>query len=216
MHDLETQINALEGEYMKAAGIITKRREKGARQLERRVYSELKELNLPRIKFEVKVERRASIGPTGIDQIDFLFSANPGEELRPLARVASGGEISRVILALKKALAHAYRIPTLIFDEIDVGVGGTALTAMAGKLYELSHHHQVILVTHSPQVAAYAERHFHIEKKSSQNHTIIKLAVLDQDERAEELARMLGGEEYSELTLQHAREMLSRTRNKSQ
>ncbi len=211
IQELEGSIKHLEIEYARAAQELSAIRKTGSEVLQKQVYKELKELNLPQIKFEIQLNRRVDPGPKGIDQVELLFSANPGEELKPLARIASGGEISRVILALKKALASAYRIPTLIFDEIDVGVGGTALTAMAAKLSELSKDHQVILVTHSPQVASYARRHFRIEKEQTQDHTSIRVGSLDLDGRAGELARMLGGEEYSEITLQHAREMLSRT-----
>lgn len=209
MQSLQGQIDALEGEYMKTAGQLSELRRRAAINLESQVYTELKELGLPRIKFKVKVEQRLSPGPKGLDQVEFLFSANPGEEPRALARVASGGEISRVVLALKKALAASYQMPTLIFDEIDVGLGGTALTAMAGKIFELSCSHQVVLVTHSPQVAAYAQRHFCIEKEISQNHTAVRVEILDHESRAKELARMLGGEDFSSLTLEHARELLN-------
>jgi len=172
-------------------------------------------LNLPHTQFQVQIGRRSHPAATGWDQFEFLFCANPGEEMRPLARVASGGELSRVVLALKKALAAVYKLPTLIFDEIDVGVGGTSLAAMARKLGELAGRHQVILVTHSPQVAAYAGRHFLIEKQQEQNSTLVRVQLLDREGRIHELARMLGGEDYSQLTLQHAREMLTASEKSS-
>ncbi|HWP95895.1 MAG TPA: DNA repair protein RecN [Syntrophomonadaceae bacterium] len=204
----EKEMSCLEQEYARLAGDLSMSRHSAASLLQERVYSELKELNLPQIRFEVRIDRKTTPGSTGWDQVELLFSANPGEDLQPLAKVASGGEISRVVLALKAALAAVYQLPTLIFDEIDVGVGGTSLRSMANKLFQLSRSHQVILVTHSPQVAAYADRHFLIEKDAIDDHTLVRVRTLNREEQVQELARMLGGESYSEITLQHAREML--------
>lgn len=205
---LEQELLKAKEEYDRRAALLSAARQEAAAVLQEQVNRELKELNLPHTKFQVQIGRRTHPTAMGWDQFEFMFSANPGEEMRPLARVASGGELSRVVLALKKALAAVYQLPTLIFDEIDVGVGGTSLAAMARKLGELAGEHQVILVTHSPQVAAYAGRHFLIEKQQEAEYTLVNVQILDQEGRARELARMLGGENYSELTLQHAREML--------
>lgn len=210
---IEQDIQRAQAEFEQRAELISTARKEAAAVLQEQVNRELKELNLPHTKFQVLVSRRAHPTAIGWDQFEFMFSANPGEEMRPLARVASGGEISRVVLALKKALAAVYHLPTLIFDEIDVGVGGTSLASMARKLGELAGEHQVILVTHSPQVAAYAGRHFLIEKKQEAEYTLVHVQILDQEGRARELARMLGGENYSQLTLQHAREMLTSSEN---
>jgi DNA repair protein RecN (Recombination protein N) len=163
---------------------------------------------MPYLKFAVEFSARENPGINGIDNVDFMFSPNPGEMMRPVAEIASGGEISRFILALKKALAEVYHIPTLIFDEIDVGLGGTALNTVAAKLAELSKSHQVILVTHSPQVASYADNHYAIEKLVKNGHTFTVVNRLDREAQVKELARMLGGDKYSQLTLEHAREML--------
>lgn len=206
---VEKQIHSLEQEYSRQADELSQTRQQAAALLEKQVYRELRELNLPAIRFQVQITRRTAPGPDGWDQVELLFSANPGEELLPLARTASGGEISRVVLALKAALAGVYQLPTLIFDEIDVGVGGTSLNAMAAKLYQLSQARQVILVTHSPQVASYADRHFLIEKNVVEDHTLVRVHTLNGEQRVRELARMLGGEDYSQITLEHAREMLS-------
>jgi len=212
---IEQELLKAQGEYEHWAGLLSTARTEAAAVLQEQVNRELKELNLPHTQFQVQIGRRSHPAATGWDQFEFLFCANPGEEMRPLARVASGGELSRVVLALKKALAAVYKLPTLIFDEIDVGVGGTSLAAMARKLGELAGRHQVILVTHSPQVAAYAGRHFLIEKRQEQNSTLVRVQLLDREGRIHELARMLGGEDYSQLTLQHAREMLTASEKSS-
>jgi DNA repair protein RecN (Recombination protein N) len=212
---IEQELLKAQGEYEHRAGLLSTARTEAAAVLQEQVNRELKELNLPHTQFQVQIGRRSHPVATGWDQFEFLFCANPGEEMRPLARVASGGELSRVVLALKKALAAVYKLPTLIFDEIDVGVGGTSLAAMARKLGELAGRHQVILVTHSPQVAAYAGRHFLIEKQQEQNSTLVRVQLLDREGRIHELARMLGGEDYSQLTLQHAREMLTASEKSS-
>lgn len=209
---LRKDIERSEQAYQDLAGQLSRLRHKAACELQERVRRELKELNLPNTIFRIGLEKRAQPGPDGWDKAEFLFSANPGEEERALARVASGGEISRVVLALKKALASVYKLPTLIFDEIDVGVGGTSLAAMAGKLKDLANQHQVILVTHAPQVAAQADRHFLIKKIQASDHTMVDVEIMDYEERSQEIARMLAGENYSQLTLEHAKEMLGPAR----
>ncbi|MEN6389310.1 MAG: DNA repair protein RecN [Syntrophomonas sp.] len=213
--NIEQELLKAQGEYEHWAGLMSSARREAAAVLQEQVNRELKELNLPHTQFQVRNGRQPKPTAVGWDQFEFMFCANPGEEMRPLARVASGGELSRVVLALKKALAAVYNLPTLIFDEIDVGVGGTSLAAMARKLGELAERHQVILVTHSPQVAAYARRHFLIEKQQEQNFTLVQVQILDREGRIRELARMLGGENYSDLTLQHAREMLTATESQA-
>jgi len=208
LEELETDIKSLANNYVRLSGHLTSLRHEAARILQENVHRELRELNLPQISFEVEVGALERWTAQGTDRIDFLFSANPGQSLRPLEKVASGGEMSRFVLALKAALAGIYRVPTLIFDEIDVGVGGAGLSAMARKLSELSSTHQVILVTHAPQVAAYAGVHYQIDKVVDHGITTTVVKALDHEERVKELARMLAGDQHSELTLQHAREML--------
>ncbi|MDD2510518.1 MAG: DNA repair protein RecN [Syntrophomonas sp.] len=207
---LEESIVELKLRYNHLAAQLSQLRQSAAQRLQDSVDIELRELNMPQVKFAVKLEARETPGIKGMDRVDFLFSPNPGEEMHPLSRIASGGERSRFILALKKALAGIYMIPTLIFDEIDVGVGGTALVAMAYKLYELSLEHQLILVTHSPQIASLARQHFQIEKSSSEDCTRTTVRELATEARVEEIARMLEGEDFSPLALEHAREMLTR------
>lgn len=198
--------------YLECAQRLTEFRKEAARNLEQVVQNELIQLNMPQVKFAVEINPASRPGPRGADEVEFLFSPNPGQPLLPVAQIASGGEISRFVLALKAALAEVYRIDTLIFDEIDVGLGGSALNTTARKLSEIARHHQVIAVTHSPRVASYANHHFLIEKHVKNNHTYTEVNRLDDDNRASELARMLGGDNYTPLTLQHAQEMLTEAR----
>lgn len=209
---LQQEIELLESRYMEAAQAVTAQRKKAALQLEEIVHNELVQLNMPQIKFAVAINPASRPGPRGADEVEFLFSPNPGEPLLPVAQIASGGEISRFVLALKTALAEVYQINTLIFDEIDVGLGGTALNITARKLGEIARHHQVIAVTHAPQVASYADHHFLIEKHIKNNRTYTEVNRLNEASRAQELARMLGGDQYTPITLQHAREMLTQAR----
>lgn len=208
--NVEEELRLMEHGYQALADQLSSLRRGTAGVLQTGILNELNGLNMPHIRLTVQVEPRSTPGPLGIDRVEFWFSANPGEELRPLARTASGGELSRVILAIKTTLADTYQVPTLIFDEIDVGVGGTSLTAMARKLKKLSGSHQVILVTHAPQVAAYADVHYYIHKEMNTDQTLTRVIPLQGEDRVLELARMLSGESISEITLQHAREMLDK------
>jgi DNA repair protein RecN (Recombination protein N) len=210
MEALEAEAAKLKTEYFNYASQLTRIRYEAARELEKKVNAELNQMEMPHITFSVKISKLDKPGPYGLEQVDFLFSPNPGEGLRPLSQTASGGEISRFVLAIKKALADVYQVPTLILDEIDTGVGGTALTAMAKKLAELSHNHQVILVTHAPQIGSYADVHYLVQKEVQGSRTVVKVLALDYDNRVQEIARMMGGKDYSEITLQHAMEMLAR------
>jgi DNA repair protein RecN (Recombination protein N) len=144
----------------------------------------------------------------GVDAAEFLFSANPGEELRPLRKVASGGELSRIMLALKAALAHVDPVPTMVFDEIDSGIGGRVAEAVGRKLARLARTHQVICITHLPQIAQYAERHLVVEKSTRAGRSTTAVRPLDDEERVAELARMAGGAKVTNAGLAHAREML--------
>lgn len=210
---LAEQLEKWQALYNESAARLTEMRQQTAAVLEKQILAELSQLNMPHIRLSIQIEKRSAPGPQGTDRAEIWFSANPGEELRPLARTASGGELSRVILAIKTALAGTYQVPTLIFDEIDVGVGGTSLTAMARKLSQLSDSHQVILVTHAPQVAAYAHLHYLIQKEISDGQTLTRVRPLQGEERVAELARMLSGESITDITLQHAREMIANAGN---
>jgi DNA repair protein RecN (Recombination protein N) len=201
------QIKALEQEYLAAARTLSALRLTAKVPLEESVYRELLELNLPHMRFEIQLQPRENYAADGIDEVAFMFSSNPGEDLRPLARIASGGERSRFILALKKSLAHQYQIGSMVFDEIDSGLSGVSLNSMADKLHDIAQDRQILLVTHSPQIASRADRHFFIEKSVDAHRTSTRVQELDEPARVAELARMIDGDRVTELSLQHARVM---------
>ncbi len=173
----------------------------------RRVGEELAELNMPRVQLSVALTQ-GKLTPSGMDKAEFLISANPGEPPKPIAQIASGGELSRMMLALKAVLAERDAIPTLIFDEIDTGVSGKAAQKIGLKLRALSAHHQVICVTHLAQLAAQATHHLLIEKHSTDTETNTNVSVLDRAQRIREIARIMGGDDASALLLQTAEEAL--------
>lgn len=172
------------------------------------VEKELHDLALERAVFQARV---ASKQPSldGADKVEFFLSANPGEQPRPLAKIASGGEISRVMLAIKTALAGKAGVPTLIFDEVDAGLGGRVAAVVAKKLEELSQHYQVLVISHLPQIASRATTHFRIEKSESDGRVTTKVRLLKPKERVEEIARMIAGEEVTESARTHAKQMLA-------
>jgi DNA repair protein RecN (Recombination protein N) len=162
---------------------------------------------MERAVFEVDFQEKE---PTedGADQVEFYFSANAGEPPRPLSKIASGGEISRVMLAIKTGLAGRAGVPTLIFDEVDAGLGGRAAATVAGKLKELASHYQVLVISHLPQIASRADVHFHIEKVEEGGRVVTRVRELAGQDRVEEIARMVAGDRVTDLALANAREML--------
>lgn len=171
------------------------------------VQAQLRDLAMEKARFEVAFHPQEP-DATGADAVEFLFSANTGESLRPLSKIASGGEISRAMLAIKTALMGRAGVPTLIFDEVDTGLGGRAAATVARKLEELARHDQVIVITHLPQIAGRATAHFRVEKGESAGRVSATARPLAENERVEEIARMLAGEEVGESALAHARELL--------
>ena len=154
------------------------------------------------------------IQTTGRDIVEFLFSANPGEPPKPLAKIVSGGELSRLMLAIKCLLARRDQVDTVIFDEVDAGIGGQAAESVAEKIGELASHHQVLCITHLPQIAAWADLHFKVEKQVENGRTRTVINALSGKARTQELARMLGGEHPTEQTLAFADELIARSRGK--
>ncbi|HDR00030.1 MAG TPA: DNA repair protein RecN [candidate division WOR-3 bacterium] len=208
--DIESRRRTL----LDAATDITRRRRSAGTELSRRVGTEFRALGLENARLEVVVDgpKRPSasdLGPDGIDTVEFRFSANPGEELKPLRRVASGGELSRIMLALKSTLARVALVPVMIFDEIDAGIGGRVAEAVGRRLARLGRTQQVICITHLPQLARCADHHFLIEKTTSRGRTRTGLCRLEGDDRVRELARMTAGAKVTETTLAHARELLT-------
>jgi len=188
-------------------------RSKKALALEEELVEILKELNFPNIKFKIRIDRKAEPNELGLDDVEFLISANLGEALRPLRDVASGGELSRIMLGIKTLLADADEIDTLIFDEVDAGISGKTAWQVAGKLGQLSKAHQVICITHLPQIAAKADNHFLIEKKDDGSRTNTQIYKLDEEGSVSELARLLGSENVTESALANARELLLEAHN---
>ncbi len=195
------------------AETLRQKREEAAKVLVAGIMEHLSDLGLPHAVFEIRHDQKADYGPYGKDEFDFLFSANPGEEIRPLHKVASGGELSRIALAIK-SMGGAIDAPSMIFDEIDTGIGGKTAQMVADKILHLSRAKQIICITHLPQIASAADLHIYIEKIQSAAQTISKIRALAQEEQVAELARMSSGHANSEAVLQHARELLAEAAQK--
>jgi DNA repair protein RecN (Recombination protein N) len=193
-----------------AAQRLTELRQTKALEFAAIVEAEVRELAMPSAVFLVKIEPKP-IDPTGADQVTFLFSANPGEPPRPLSKVASGGEISRVMLAVKVAGAGRAGVPTLVFDEVDTGLSGQAASMTARKMVKLGESRQVLVITHLPQIAGRATLHYRIEKAEQGGRTLTRVSEVVGEERAHEVARLLAGDEIGEKALASARELLSLT-----
>ncbi|MBH8606660.1 DNA repair protein RecN [Thermoactinomyces sp. CICC 10521] len=208
--ELTARRNELQEELLALAKELTAKRKKAATLLETRVEKELADLNMGSTVFHVAFyrERAVQLLPHGQDLIEFQIAPNPGEPLKPLAKIASGGELSRIMLALKTIFASSDQSHTLIFDEIDTGVSGRAAQAIAEKMAALGRKHQVLSVTHLPQVACMADHHFCIAKEALDNETRTKVERLDLNRRIRELARMLGGAQVTHTTTEHAQEMI--------
>jgi DNA repair protein RecN (Recombination protein N) len=210
--ELTAQTSAAKDRYVERAKKLHAARTRAAKKFEKAVESGLAEVAMESARFQVQVEARddeaACATARGIDRVEFYFSANIGEELRPLARVASGGEASRLMLVLK-TVANASEFPrTIVFDEIDTGIGGRVSEAVGVKLKKLATSNQVLCVTHQPQIARFADNHLLVEKEAAAGRTTVNIATLDKSGRVEELARMLTGAEITESARRHAKELL--------
>jgi DNA repair protein RecN (Recombination protein N) len=205
--ELIREIQNVEERVLTKARQLSELRHRGAKAFSEAVRKEMQDLGMPNALFEVAIEN-TELSETGLDKVEFLISTNPGEPLRPLAKVASGGEMSRIMLAIKCVMAETDSIPTLIFDEIDVGVGGRTAEVVARKLDSLAKNAQVLCITHLPQIASCPGSHFCIEKHVSGGRTVVRVRRLNEAQRVEELARMLGGSSPSETAIRHAKEML--------
>lgn len=207
-------------EAVRLARQLSQSREKASRRMERELESQLGELGMSGTRFVVRQERHPGVAGApadpeartltrrGLDRIEFLVSPNAGEDPRPLSRIASGGELSRIMLSIKTVLAEADRVGILIFDEIDAGIGGGVAEILGKKLHDTARGRQVICVTHLPQVASLGDVHHHIEKQVQDGRTRVAARLLKGSDRVQEIARMLGGVEMTKTTVQHAREML--------
>ena len=209
--DLERELKGLEEQRRQAAAALTGARTAAARILEQQILAELADLDMKKVAFTVQISP-SDYHADGADDVEFLVRTNVGEELRPLAKIASGGELSRMMLAIKSVLHGGDLVDTLIFDEVDAGVSGRAAQKLGEKLYAISRRAQVLCITHLPQVAAMADAHFLIEKQVEDGRTRTKITPLSDDGRARELARSLGGAQITELTIQNAQELMKQAR----
>lgn len=192
------------------AGELSKRRRQAAELLEAKIVEQLKDLDMPKVRISIQVSSQTKLNPHGMDEVRFLISTNPGEPVKPLSKIASGGELSRIMLAIKNVLTQTEDVGTLIFDEIDTGVSGRAAQKIAQKLGEISRRKQTLCVTHLPQLAAMGDHHLLIKKSLSEEYTFTDVFNLNEEERVSELARMLSGDAITELSMQNAAELLER------
>ena len=209
---LEREVAQAVQEAQQEAEQLSKARQKAAKELSRRIQQELSDLDMPRVRFEVEfgpVEGEDGLNEFGMDRVRFLMSANLGEDLKPINRIASGGELSRIMLALKNVLAETDCVTTMVFDEVDTGVSGRAATKVAQKLSQVARGRQVLCVTHLPQIAAMGDVHFSVEKGERDGRTYTRVEQLDRPRRREELARLSGGASTA-ILLEGAEELLQK------
>jgi DNA repair protein RecN (Recombination protein N) len=209
MGELEEGIERAREGLLEACRRLSELRAGGAARLGRDVQALLPELGMPGGVFQVALEPLDEPGSAGAERVRFLASLNPGFEPQPLSRIASGGELSRVMLALKSILARVDQVPSLVFDEIDAGIGGQVAVAVARQLGRVAEHHQVFVITHLPQLASRGSLHLRVEKGEEAGVAVTTVTPLDGDERVREIARMLGGDPESETSRDHARELLA-------
>ena len=226
-HDIsetEADLAAQQARLSEMSGQLAKKRRAAAERLSEDIVSELALLRMDQTRFEIKLAAVApdektstylvcnggQITDSGSDRVTFLIAPNVGEELKPLAAIASGGELSRVVLAIKAILAETDSVGTIVFDEVDAGIGGGVAEIVGQKLNDLARHHQVICITHLPQIAKFGSNHFTISKSVDGGRTRVRITLLDEPRRVAEIARMLGGIELTHATLAHARELVKR------
>jgi DNA repair protein RecN (Recombination protein N) len=224
INEAEDNLSKLHIQLKDMSHQLSNKRKKAAAFFARKVVAELDSLKMSHTDFQVVLRPVAAIEKTsiylksdnhtitesGVDRATFMIAPNPGEELKPLAGIASGGELSRVVLALKAILAETEAVETIVFDEVDAGIGGGTAEVVGRKLYELSRHHQIICITHLPQIAKFGEHHFSISKHVTAGRTRTAIKPLAKEDRQREIARMLGGEKITQTTLDHARELLEK------
>lgn len=226
IEDIEKKLSRLHGTLVELATTLSEKRKQKAKILAGQVENELAALKMPRTQFEVSfqampaernvdpyliVEKNA-VQETGIDRVSFLIAPNVGEPLKDLSHIVSGGELSRIVLALKAILAQTEAVETIVFDEVDAGIGGGVADVVGKKLSDLAGRHQIICITHLPQIAKFGDHHFSISKHVSNGRTKTFIKRLNEEERVQEIARMLGGEKITKAIMDHAREMLDSAR----
>ena len=207
--ELEQQVKRLAAEATRLAAILTDTRKRAAQQLQKDLIARVTYLGMPNLRFQVSITPLDSLSPSGSDSLEFLFSANKNQPLRPAGEVASGGEISRLMLGIKSLVASARTLPTIIFDEIDTGVSGDIADRMGSIMKELSTHLQVITITHLPQVAGKGNQHFRVFKADTDEQTITHIEQLSSEQRIQEIARMLSGSDITPEALANARTLIT-------
>ena len=208
---LEKELDKVRKETRKRGEDLSKARKKAADNLQKRVQEELRQLDMPKVQFVAEFAPspgQDGMDETGMDQVQFLMSANLGEALKPIQKVASGGELARIMLALKNVLAEDDGIGSLVFDEVDTGVSGRAAQKVAEKMADVARRKQVLCVTHLPQIAAMADTHFSVEKGEKKGRTFTNVERLDRKGRTEELARLIGGAAVTDVLRESAAELL--------
>jgi DNA repair protein RecN (Recombination protein N) len=214
------EMDAQKREMLKKATLLSQQRGESAAVLTKAIEDEIHALRMEKAVFTVEFGKSSSgqdtpvFNPRGIDEIEFYLTTNVGETAKPLNRIASGGELSRIMLAVKKVLAKTGSVGTLIFDEVDSGIGGAVAEDVGKKLRDVSQHHQIICITHLPQIACFGDTHYRVAKSVSDDRTVTLVDVLSEEERLDEIARMLGGAELTKKTRAHAREMLEMSRGR--
>jgi DNA repair protein RecN (Recombination protein N) len=206
--ELENELAVIQNDLSAAAEKLSERRKKIAQTLSQTIQKELSELGMAQCKFKIEVSETEEIGSSGQDRVEFLIAPNPGQPLMPLGKIASGGELSRIMLAIKSIFASSDQVSTVIFDEIDTGLSGKVLQSMRDKLARLAKSHQILCITHQPIIASVADNHIQVEKTHSENDTKVSTRKLSQDERTTALAAMASGEGEAEVALSFARALI--------
>lgn len=220
MNKISKEMEAQKREMLKKATLLSQQRRDSAVVLTKAIEDEIHALRMENAVFKVTFGKSSSgqdtpvFNPRGIDEIEFYLTTNVGETAKPLNRIASGGELSRIMLAVKKVLAKTGSVGTLVFDEVDSGIGGAVAEDVGKKLRDVSQHHQIICITHLPQIACFGDTHYRVAKSVSDERTVTSVNVLSEEERLDEIARMLGGAELTKKTRAHAREMLEMSRGR--
>jgi DNA repair protein RecN (Recombination protein N) len=210
LEKLQQQLSELESRYLALAAELRQRRTHAAEMLQQQVSADMQRLGMGGGRFAIAFANLEQFSPTGMERVEFNVSTNPGQPLMPLSKVASGGELSRISLAIQVAAVQSGQIPTLVFDEVDVGIGGRVAEIVGQKLLTLARNRQVLCITHLPQVAALGQQHLQVSKHSEDSDTHIEIRVLSSEERIAELARMSGGVEITTQTVAHAKDLLER------
>lgn len=208
INKLKSESSIIEKKMIKIGKELHDLRVEASKVLEEKIKEELSYVGLEKARISIKVEHSEVLNSRGYDDVQFLISANPGEPLKPLEKVLSGGELSRIMLALKCVFVDKDKIPTLIFDEIDTGISGTIGKRVGEKMYQVSTKHQVLCITHLPQIAALADNYYYVSKKVENQKTFTEIRILSIDDKIKEIAKMTGGDEISEVTLENSSEMV--------